>query len=79
MPTRIACEVAAAIVCPRSQTFTRIDSINLPTPDWPSHVVGHDVQRHFSTDVLECFRLELKSINQRLRSVQTAVDNLQKR
>jgi hypothetical protein len=29
--------------------------------------------------VLEYFHLELKSINLRLRSVQTAVDNLQKR
>ena len=32
---------------------------NAQNAHYPFHVVGQDVQRHFGTDVLECFHLEV--------------------
>ena len=34
-------------------------SANAQNAHYPFHVVGQDVQRHFGTDVLECFHLEV--------------------
>ena len=34
-------------------------SANAQNTHYPFHVVGQDVQRHFGTDVLECFHLEV--------------------
>ena len=42
----------------------------------PFHVVGQDVQRHFGTDVLERFHLEVRRSHPRLYSAEGMLDSL---
>jgi hypothetical protein len=42
----------------------------------PFHVVGQDVQRHFGTDVLECFHLEVRRPHPRLDCAEWMLDGL---
>ena len=41
-------------------------SANAQNAHYPLHVVCQDVQRHFSTDVLECFHLEVRRSHPRV-------------
>ena len=49
---------------------------NAQNADYPFHVVGEDVQRHFGTDVLECFHLEVRRPHPRLDCAEWMLDGL---
>src|SRR5882724_2379339 len=51
-------------------------SANAENAHDPFHVVGQDVSRHFSTDVLECFHLEVRRSHPRLYRAEWMLDGL---
>src|SRR6266566_4840665 len=51
-------------------------SANAHNAHHPLHVVGQDVQRHFGTDVLECFHLEVRRPHPRLDCAEWMLDGL---
>ena len=49
---------------------------NAQNADYPFHVVGQDVERHFGADVFECSHLEVRRSHPRLYRAEWMLDSL---
>ena len=49
---------------------------NAQNADYPFHIVGQDVERHFGADVFECSHLEVRRAHPRLYRAEWMLDSL---